>query len=200
MKALALHKGKPSIFRPSRVLGLLIGVEIIAFTGFVYWQRQLADMDSMKVGLPQWVILAGVLTAMLGWATTSLVTIKNSVKQHTINTLLQSRLSATYMTYADKLNLHFSEFSTDHGRDPSKWNGKDPIAGVDIPALRYVMNYFEFIAIGIRHGDLEEEMLRSSLGSILKNTVIFARSYIDSSMAGQPLAFCNLVWLNERWK
>jgi len=200
MKALALHKGQPAIFRPSRVLGLLIGVEIIAFLGFVYWQGQLTYVDVLKVGLPQWVILAGVLTAMLGWATTSLVTIKNSVKQHTINTLLQSRLSATYMGHADMLNQHFSEFSAVHGRDPAKWLGKDPVTDVNIPALRYVMNYFEFIAIGIRHGDLEEGMLRGSLGSILKNTVIFARSYIDKSIAGQPLAFCNLMWLNDRWK
>lgn len=200
MKALALHKAQPALLRPSRVLGLLICVELLLFAGFVFWQRQLMDGDAMKVGLPQWVILAGVLTAMLGWATTSLVTIKNSVKQHTINTLLQSRLSATYMVYADRLNLHFSEFSAAHGRDPSKWAGKDPITGVDIPSLRYVMNYFEFIAIGIRHGDLEEEMLRSSLGSILKNTVIFADSYISSSKKGQPLAFCNLMWLNDRWK
>lgn len=195
-----MHKGQPAFLRPSRVLGLLICAEILIFVVIIVWQRQLTYVDALKFGLTQWLILGGALTAMLGWTTTAFVTIKNSVKQHTINTLLQSRLSATYMAYADKLNAHFSEFSKINGRDPAGWKGKDPITDVDIAALRYIMNYFEFIAIGIRHGDLQDAMLRSSLGSILKNTVIFADSYINASKAGQPLAFCNLMWLNDRWK
>lgn len=200
MKALALHKGRPAFFRPSRVLGLLICVEVLIFLGFVVWQSSLDYVDAFKFGLSQWVISVGAITAMLGWTTTSYVTIKNSVKQHTINTLLQSRLSATYMGYADDVNLHFQTFCNAHGRDPSGWKGEDPVKGIKIPSLRYVMNYFEFIAIGIRHGDLQEGMLRSSLGSILKNTVVFASSYITESQKGQPLAFCNLIWLNKRWQ
>ena len=193
MKALALHKGQPALLRPSRVLGLLIFAEIIVFVVFVIWQGELTYVDGLKFGLSQWVILVGVMTAMLGWLTSALVTIKNSVKQHTINTLLQSRLSATYMLYADQVNKHFNEFSKANGHDPSSWAGLDPVTGVDIPYLRYIMNYFEFIAIGIRHGDLEEILLRSSLGSILRNNIIFANSYVDMCKARQPLAFCNLL-------
>ncbi len=137
---------------------------------------------------------------MLGWSISSLVTILNSVKQHTINTLLQSRLSATYMGYADKVNNHFSEFAKANGLQPEGWGGMNPIDGIDKAALRYVMNYFEFISIGIRHGDLSGKMMRASLASILKNTFIFSNSFISESKKDQPRAFCNLIWLFDKWK
>lgn len=140
------------------------------------------------------------MTAMLGWSISSLVTILNSVKQHTINTLLQSRLSGTYMGYADKVNIHFNEFAKKYGLEPAGWGGLNPTDEIDKPSLRYIMNYFEFISIGIRHGDLSARMMRASLGSIVKNTVIFSDSFIAESKAKQPLAFCNLIWLFEKWK
>lgn len=34
-------------------------------------------------------------------------------------------------------------------------------------ALRYLLNYFEFIAVGIRYGDLDEVLLKNTLRSIL---------------------------------
>ena len=195
-----MHRGQSAIFRPSRVLGLLVCVELIIFATFIFWQITLSPTDPRKFNLSQWVLPGAAMTAMLGWGVSALVTISNSVKQHSINTLLQSRLSATYMCYADLVNTTFNSFAKTYGYDATKWDGTDPVAEMDREALRYVLNYMEFIAIGVRHGDLNRTMMRSSLGSILKNTVIFSRSYIESSLVNQPRAFCNLLWLFNEWK
>lgn len=147
----------------------------------------------------QWILVIGAMTAMFGWITSAFVTIKNSVKQHTINTLLQSRLSVTYMKYADIVNTQFGDFAKKHTFDPKKWGVNDPVTKVDQEALRYLLNYFEFVALGIRHGDLHEGLLRSSLRSILRSSVIFSKSYILDTKVNQPRVYINLMWLFEKW-
>lgn len=137
---------------------------------------------------------------MFGWLTSAYVTIKNSVKQHTINTLLQSRLSVTYMKYADLVNKEFGDFANEYSFDPKNWGSNDPITKVDQEALRYLLNYFEYVALGIRHGDLHEGLLRSSLRSILRSSVIFSKSYILETKVNQPRVYINLMWLFEKWK
>ena len=195
-----MHKGQPAFLRPSRVLGFLLLVEVIVAFAVVYWQSTLIETDTSKLNTGQWILVVGALLAMSGWISTSWVTIKNSVKQHTINTLLQSRLSATYMGYADTVNNHFHKFGLDHGVDPAGWGTMSPIDEIHKPSLRYILNYFEYVALGIRHGDLHEGLLHSSLRSILCNSCIYSKKYIDETKAKQPLAFCNLLWLMERWE
>ncbi|MCX8520736.1 MAG: DUF4760 domain-containing protein, partial [Rhodoferax sp.] len=100
-----------------------------------------------------------------GWMLTNLINLRNSIRQHTITTLLQSRLSSTYMAYADRLSAHYADYEARKENNPALREG--PTDKVDVLALRYILNYFEFIAIGIKRGDLDEGMLKDSLRSIL---------------------------------
>src|SRR6266566_7240303 len=43
-----------------------------------------------------WLSLIAIVAAVTGWITTSLITLYNARRQHTINVLLQSRLSQAY--------------------------------------------------------------------------------------------------------
>jgi Domain of unknown function (DUF4760) len=122
---------------------------------------------------------------------------RNSVRQHTITTLLQSRLSSTYMGYADKLGQHYTDYDKRRKDNPSiKESATD---NVDIMALRYILNYFEFIAIGVIRGDLDEGMLKDSLRSILKKNVAMSRPWIKKSQLENPNLYINLLWLHDRW-
>jgi hypothetical protein len=66
-------------------------------------------------------------------------------------------------------------------------------------SLRYILNYIEFISVGIRYGDLHESLLKSSLRGIVLNAFRFSEAYIKHSQKANTKAYENLVWLKDRW-
>lgn len=187
--------------RPSKVLGLLLCIELILAGCVLYWAYRGALFG---VALPQladtaWVGLAGGAVALAGWIVTALVNIRNSIKQHTVNVLLQSRLSTVYMGYAERINSYFFEadgtiiplveqdFTTEEGRKK-------------VEAARYILNYMEFLAVGIRHGDFHEGLLKRSLRTIVINIHSFAELFITRHRKGNPRVYANFMWLYGRWQ
>lgn len=190
-KPIRIHK------KPSTMLGfVLVGVLAIA-AAFVAWQLA-ADKGSWgKLKTEHFLAAIGVMAAVCGWLIAGIITLRNSIKQHTINTLLQSRLSATYMGYADKLSHHYTAFDARKKENPALREG--PTDGADILALRYILNYFEFVAVGIKRGDLDEGTLRDSLRSILRKNVTMSMAWIAKERVANPNLYTHLLWLFDRW-
>lgn len=75
-----------------------------------------------------------------------------------------------------------------------------------INALKYVLNYFEFMAVGIRAGDLDEDLLYSTISTTVVGICERSKpllNYYHSPAPGggaQPLACADLVKLAERWR
>lgn len=188
---------RPAI-KPSLWLGFLLAAMWLVFAGFCLWQWKYVPPEAKhNLGPQQWVVAFAAITAMSGWIVASVITVRNTVKQHTISTLLQSRLSATYMTYADKVSGHYIAYDLERKACPSL--AKAPTDGIDEAALRYILNYFEFIAIGIRKGDLDEAMMKDSLRSILMKNVAMSRQWIDDCRSKSPRLYRHLAWLHSRW-
>jgi hypothetical protein len=181
------------------VLGLLLCAVIGAFLGFVVWQSKLPESDTRQLLAAHWVLALGAFTAMIGWVTTTLVTIRNSVKQHTITTLLQSRLSVAYVERLKRVNETYSPI----GRDLVLVSAADydnPDAKESLDALRYLLNYFEFTAIAIRHGDLDERLMHASLGGIVRSLYKVGGVLIERARSKDDRNFEHLTWLNDRWQ
>lgn len=147
--------------------------------------------------------LFATFLAAIGWTITSLVTLRNSVKQHTMNTLLQSRLSATYMEHVKSVNGMY----TSNGRiiPLTASEVRRPPMGVEFGSLNYMLNYFEYVAVGIRHGDLHEGLLKASLRGIVCNIYCVAEKLIEERRAELgpyrvSRSYENLCWLHNRWK
>ncbi len=76
-----------------------------------------------------------------------------------------------------------------------------------LEGLKYVLNYFEFVAIGIRQGDLDEKTLKMSLRGIVATTTNVADIYIkyargeltETDGQGSAHAYEHLLWLRKRW-
>ncbi len=75
-----------------------------------------------------------------------------------------------------------------------------------IYALKYILNFYEFMAVGIKKGDLDEELVYETNSVQVVNLFSRSKSFIDYVTApgpigaGQPLAFCELKILAARWK
>lgn len=196
--ALDTHKLPRPALRPSWLLGFLLGAIFLLFAGFVTWQVVVVPDDAPhSLTAHQWILAVAALTATSGWITAAIVTIRNSVKQHTITALLQSRLSVEYMSHAKKVSTHYMEFAQRKKANPTLEDS--PTDDVDVQSLQYILNYFEFIAIGVRHGDLHEGMLKSSLLTIIKQNVSMSRDWILACRKTAPRLYTNLAWLHARW-
>ncbi len=213
MKVLVVLKSMCSgktFFRPSVILGLLLFIIILSFGLFVGWMTCWPKITFFKQPPPlfnatNWLFLIGAFSAMVGWIVSSMVTIRNSIKQHTINTLLQSRLSATYMEKAKFINKTF--FTPEGKLLPfSKEDITNTEKEEEREALTYVLNYFEFIAVGIRHGDFDEAVMKQTLRGILVNAYLFSEAYIkqgrgeENGKVTKPKVLEHLTWLYHRWK
>lgn len=192
------------------MLYLLLFAEIGVFLTFVIWVRcfdnwRILGHDVPKLVLSNWLFLIGVVSAITGWIVSGYITLRNSIKQHTINTLLQSRLSATYMAEARHINKTF--FNPGMGKEPVELSKLiDPDNVDDRAAVDYVLNYFEFLAVGIRHGDLDKNVLKHTMRGILVRLYEKMELYLkymredDGKVVRKPTQLEHLTWLYNEWK
>lgn len=199
------------LFRPSRMLGLLLLIECLGFGVFIAIQcdglSSVPYLQSMKTTMsaPNWLLLLGIGCAVTGWIVSGSITLHNSVKQHTINSLLQTRLSATYMKEARAVNKFVSA---------NKGSPDNPIPlallkleknNGNVASINYILNFLEFLAAGIRHGDLHEAVLKDTMMTIVTNftgTLKFHIADVRGVVAGKAKnnhTLEHLVWLSARW-
>lgn len=183
--------------KPSTALGFLLGVLVLLTATFVLVQIATDPGSPYKLNASHILTVIGVSSAAAGWIIAGIINIRNSIRQHTVTTLLQSRLSATYMSYADKLSAHYMDYEKRKKENPAL--RELPTDNVDVLALRYILNYFEFIAIGIKKGDLDEQTLKDSLRGILRKNVAMSRPWIKNCQTDNPSVFCHVLWLERRW-
>ncbi len=188
---------KPAM-KPSQKLGFFLAAVFAWLVVFLLWEV-VAPRDSFGQFKAEHVLsISTALLAMCGWLFTNMISMRNLIRKHTIDTLLQSRLSSTYMRYADILSRHYTDFDSRRKANPAL--RESPTDHVDVHALRYILNYFEFIAIGIKRGDLDDEMLRDSLKSILRKNVEMSIHWIRRAQLDNPKLYVNLLWLHHHWQ
>lgn len=179
------------------MLGFLLCAVITVAVAFTIWQVCAPRGSWGKLKTEHMLAAIGLAGAVSGWMATGWINLRNSIRQHTITTLLQTRLSATYMGYADELSKHYSAYETRRKTNPAM--REEPTDKVNIQALRYILNYFEFIAIGIKRGDLDEDMLRDSLRSILMKNVEMSRPWISALRVENKKYYSHVLWLHDKW-
>lgn len=192
------------LMNPGRLLRWLLILVVVAFSALVALHRGYLDgLTFLNVlALKQefvptdWLPTITVCFAVAGWLVNSIVTIRNSVKQHTINTLLQSRLSKTYMDEGDAARAALQPYVPKKLKAPADFilNHKDR------NSIDYVLNYIEFIAVGIMHGDLHEGVMKDSMRGIVTGFTGVTILYINELRKTRPRTFQHLMWLRKRWK
>ncbi|MGF1624671.1 MAG: DUF4760 domain-containing protein [Alphaproteobacteria bacterium] len=140
-------------------------------------------------------ILIGAALATAGWLYTARRGRTLARKQHTINIMLKGnfdeRLRSAHKQIADHIRAHttFPE-------------PKAPEFQALLPDLRLILNHYEFIAAGIRRGDVDERLvIDAERGTILS---LFEKSetYIFSTRTNRrnQALYEHLEWLHVRWE
>lgn len=197
--------------RPSRLLGLFFFAQLGLLLSLMWWttlgsEYEIFGYPSPRIRPSSWLILVGIEAAVTGWVVTSFMTARNSIKQHTITTLLQSRLSATYMAEANVINKNLFPPSLQNLQPLPIEFFQDEKNADTVRAVNYLINYFEFLSVAIRHGDLDAKVVKHTLRGILLNFYHRIELYIkyqrgeDEYGVDQPNHVEHYIWLVTKWK
>lgn len=154
--------------------------------------------------LPSVVGYFAALLALAGWMVQAFLSVRSSRKQHSINVLFQSRMSPEYQKNLKAVNDAFpssGHIDLDHINLPENRELYNSVA--------FVLNYYEFISVGIWHGDLDHSIMRDCIRSQFLTFTRRARDVIrdvrkeDDSGKPSPdrqLTFQALCRLRHRWQ
>lgn len=176
-------------------------------------------------------VIVAVWAATMGWYVHHQATAKNSRTANAFNVVMQTRTASEFRAAANIFQLVFPGsvqveatdrefFPSDavlklkrHLRDVRAANGSADEKRIAlekvtraraIVALKYLLNYYEFIAAGIRANDLDEEIIYQTLSETMVSLVNRSQNYVayvHRKVDGldQPLAFEHLIDLSARW-
>lgn len=156
------------------------------------------------------IALAGVGFAIFAFAYNASERLNQSRKQHTIKLLFDTRLSAEFRSHLEKRRDHFELFqdidpetyksylaarrSTELSEEDAESRRKSA------EALRSLLNYYEFVAFGVRTNDLDEELLKGTIRGIMCNLVQDSRLVIADQQRSSATNYEHVAWLYDRWR
>lgn len=163
--------------------------------------------------------LAGTAAA-IGWILQYQNSITLSRKQHTLTILLQMRQNEIFNRHRTHLFSKYPQGSKIPNGDVAQLIAERTIAGnyelfpdgkqrfPMAESIIFIINYYEFLANGIRQGDLDDDLLRESLQGIALDIYDKCEAYINKRAnvvhAGgitQSTIYEHFRWLvNDHWK
>ncbi len=183
------------------------------FLNLILWRSFFSEYYFFKFninGSNKHVLLATLLAtvaAVSGWVFTSRVQIINAIKNQSLQVLMNSRNSTIYIDKVDKVMSLRRKIV-----DENKKSGISEIkpfvteekyhslGDEDKSAIIYMLNYLEFISIGIRHYNLDEAFLKQSMRSIVNSNYDLFYKVIDIHRSYDNKAvYTQFELLHARW-
>lgn len=138
-------------------------------------------------------ILAAAILATVGWIYTARKSRMLMRRQHTFNALLQASFDERFQTSLDNIRDHIRA-----GCFPDLNLADNETLKRDVV---FLLNHYEFLAAGIRLGDISEKLLKDSergtIISLFKTSEPFILAVKDNRK--RMTTFEHIEWLYERW-
>lgn len=164
----------------------------------------LSEAPAGSSKLTSFVAFLSAIAAIAGWIFTSRLQIINATKTHAMQVLMNSRTSTAYVAKVDDAMKLRAKVKEENG-----WTEKDRIyvskekyldlKAEERSAVHYLLNFLEFITVGIRHNNLDEDMLKGSFKSILTNNYLLFHPIILYIREQTPSNYTELEVLFLRW-
>jgi hypothetical protein len=217
----------PAVFEAARkdhqhilTVGVWSLVMVVVGCGFVFYSFMYtlggnAAFEKILTVVP---VMFAIWAAAVGW----FVHFKLTQKAHRTNNafaiIMETRKSAEFRTRADLVAKHFPPGTDSIPREYAEFfcpqRLGEALRGEDqalkeraeaILALKYILNYYEFMAVGVRVGDLEEKMIFDTIHPTVCNLYDRSSSLIahlrDTRNRGSDRStYCDLEKLVDRWK
>lgn len=188
------------------------GIAYVAISFFVIIMATFVVLTS-EVGAEYQTSLALFVSSSLlgaGWWVQATISTAAARKAHTVNTIMNQRNSELFNLKNDNVTTVFSRKKTIHPvfseylMDPHNKKFKDAKFPQEyIQAARdlsYVLNYYEFISVGVISGDFDERLTKECFIGILTGLEKRAYQVILSAQKNQnKKTFEKIVELVDKW-
>lgn len=146
-----------------------------------------------------------MITIALGWIIHVQSAMFNHRKTHTLNILLQTRISPEYQKRHSELIKHYKYQTEIPAKDVNDYyndkSGFDESKILAIRAAEYFLNFYDFLANGIASNDLDDDLLYESIRGFVSGLwgkTVHIRKHKHHE--DQPKVWKPLKDLNSRWK
>ncbi|MEX0297229.1 DUF4760 domain-containing protein [Pseudomonas putida] len=189
-----------------------VGIAYVAISFFVVMVATYIVLRS-DVGAEYQTSLALFVSSSLlgaGWWVQATISTAAARKSHTVNTIMNQRNSELFNQKNDNLISVFPRKKTIHPifseylMDPHNKKFKDakfPPEFIEAAKdLSYVLNYYEFIAVGVTSGDFDEKLAKECFVGIL--TGLEKRAYLvilSAQKIQNKKTFEKIVELVDKW-
>ncbi|MDF2416036.1 DUF4760 domain-containing protein [Acinetobacter beijerinckii] len=204
-----LSRDKTFFVRPKSYYHLdqMIAFTITTIILFLIWNNFYPEVNFLGLKIDKSTTLLddkiltflGIAFAVIGWLYAGRFQFISSIKNHSIQILMNARLSESYTEKFDNITKTVEKLKQTRNNKNSliefkKLNVQEKLD------LRYVLNFYEYIAIGIKNNEFDEFLLRQMMKSQLINTHTYFEHYIEYLRNEQPTALNNFSELAIRWK
>lgn len=154
------------------------------------------------------IIVAGSIAGM-GWWIQFITSAASDRRKHTLNVVLSTRTCTEYQTHLRNFthlwrgNRHVPKELCEWRDDPDnvKFKGarvpKDVVDGIN--GLVYILNFFEFLAQGIKANDLDDKLLRECFCGFLEGLEKRAYFILSEAQKRDERYFEGIIFLSKRW-
>lgn len=139
--------------------------------------------------------LFGVFAAATGWGVASWTAHRNARAQHTLNFLATRFSNSSFSDQAAIFNKAFADHKIDKALISRLATSDDPDDTAALQSLRWLLNWFEFIAVGVILGDLDLTIVTKTVRSNLIFYCDKCLPYIREVQQTQPKILENLIEL-----
>ena len=166
----------------------------------------LSDAESEKLffsTLPYiYVGLVAIIATVLMILVSSTISRQNQRKQDTVKTMLDSRLSKQYHDLTEVARAYHLKIDDDTKQTYEQYSKGLKSSGKmreGARAVQQVLNYFEFLSVGVPQRNFDEAMVKEIIRGILCGRVHTNRWIIQERRKRKSLAYINLVAVYYRW-
>lgn len=179
---------------------VMISMFIICYKGFL---KEYQTMISLA-------ITSIFITA--GWWVQDIISKTNARKSHTLNLIMNQRNSSEFSAHVKKVRKLFGtdkiinkEIIEAYFYKNNEHTNKKLCKALDgLESIIYLLNYYEFIAAGIKNKDLDADLLENCFSSIIKNLekrafyLIYHQAKDEYNKNPNIFSYCELLsWISR---
>ncbi|EOI5777243.1 DUF4760 domain-containing protein [Cronobacter sakazakii] len=186
--------------------------ELLPFFGVIMWTLMILGYyvirykDTYQTALS--IIVAGSIAGM-GWWIQFITSAASDRRKHTLNVVLSTRTCTEYQmhlrnfTHLWRGNRHVPKELCEWRDDPDNAKFKDAKVPDDIVnginGLLYILNFFEFLAQGIKANDLDDKLLKECFCGFLEGLERRAYYILSEAQKRDERYFEGIIFLCKRW-
>jgi hypothetical protein len=117
-------------------------------------------------------------------------------KKNSLDTVLSCKGDANYRESIKAIH----QIHKDPNKEVSKFAYAESATEADADSIRYLLNFYEYLAVGIKSKIYDEPLLKDSMYTSLITVFERCEGFIDIVRKnGQKTAFCNFERLAKKW-